>query len=203
MLAVHTHGPGLFHTKEPVTGLESLQGMKIRGGSRIVNNMLTKLGATPIGMPVPAVTEALSKGVIDGTTIPWEVAPSLKVQQLVKNHTTFAGKNGLYTQTFVFAMNKASYDKLPADLKKVIDANSGMETAAMFGRAMDEGDKVGRDIAVKAGNKVVTLEPAEVLRWKRTAATVETDWVNEMKGKGIDGAKLAAEARALVEKYSK
>ena len=203
VLAVHTHGPGLFHTKEPVAGLDSLRGMKIRGGSRIVNNMLTKLGATPVGMPVPAVTEALSKGVIDGTTIPWEVTPALKVTQLVKNHTTFAGKYGLYTQTFVFAMNKASYDKLPADLKKVIDANSGMETAAMFGRAMDEGDKVGYGIAVKAGNKIVTLEPAEVLRWKRTAATVETDGVNEMKGKGIDGAKLAAEARALVEKYSK
>ena len=203
VLAVHTHGPGLFHTKEPVAGLDSLRGMKIRGGSRIVNNMLTKLGATPVGMPVPAVTEALSKGVIDGTTIPWEVTPALKVTQLVKNHTTFAGKYGLYTQTFVFAMNKASYDKLPADLKKVIDANSGMETAAMFGRAMDEGDKVGYGIAVKAGNKIVTLEPAEVLRWKRTAATVETDWVNEMKGKGIDGAKLAAETRALVEKYSK
>ena len=203
VLAVHTHGPGLFHTKEPVAGLDSLRGMNIRGGSRIVNNMLTKLGATPVGMPVPAVTEALSKGVIDGTTIPWEVTPALKVTQLVKNHTTFAGKYGLYTQTFVFAMNKASYDKLPADLKKVIDANSGMETAAMFGRARGEGDKVGYGIAGKAGNKIVTLEPAEVLRWKRTAATVETDWVNEMKGKGIDGAKLAAEARALVEKYSK
>jgi TRAP-type C4-dicarboxylate transport system substrate-binding protein len=45
LLAVHTHGPGLFHTKAPVTGLESLRGMKIRGGSRIINNMLTKLGA--------------------------------------------------------------------------------------------------------------------------------------------------------------
>ncbi|TNF61115.1 MAG: TRAP transporter substrate-binding protein, partial [Burkholderiales bacterium] len=91
VLAFHTHGPGLFHTKQPVTGLESLRGMKIRGGTRIVNNMLTKLGATPVGMPVPAVTEALSKGVLDGTTIPWEVAPALKVQELVKNHTTFAG----------------------------------------------------------------------------------------------------------------
>jgi hypothetical protein len=68
---------------------------------------------------------------------------------------------------------------------------------------MDEGDKIGRDIAVKAGNKITELELAEVQRWKRTAATVETDWVNEMKGKGIDGAKLAAEARALIEKYSK
>ncbi|MDP2035306.1 MAG: TRAP transporter substrate-binding protein, partial [Polaromonas sp.] len=85
LIAVHTHGPGLFHTKTPVTGLESLRGMKIRGGSRVISNMLTKLGATPVGMPVPAVTDALSKGVIEGTTIPWEVTPALKVSELVKN----------------------------------------------------------------------------------------------------------------------
>lgn len=203
VIALHTHGPGLFHTKDPVTGLESLRGMKVRGGSRVINNMLTKLGATPVGMPVPAVTEGLSKGVIDGTTIPWEVTPALKVSQLVKNHTTFAGKNGLYTQTFVFAMNKGSYDKLPADLKKVIDANSGIEAAAMLGRAMDMGDVEGRDIAVKAGNKIVALDVAETQRWRRTASAVEADWIAEMKGKGIDGAKLASEARALIDKYSK
>jgi TRAP-type transport system periplasmic protein len=203
LVAVHTHGPGLFHTKTPVTGLESLRGMKVRGGSRVINNMLTKLGATPVGMPVPAVTEALSKGVIDGTTIPWEVTPSLKVTELVKNHTTFAGKQGLYTQTFAFSMNRASYDRLPADLKKVIDNNSGIETAALFGRAMDDGDKAGRAIAEKAGNNIVALDIAETQRWRRTAATVETDWVNEMKGKNIDGAKLVAEARSLIDKYSK
>ncbi|OPF61989.1 MULTISPECIES: TRAP transporter substrate-binding protein [Hydrogenophaga] len=203
LIAVHTHGPGLFHTKQPVVGLESLRGMKIRGGSRIINNMLTKLGATPVGMPVPAVTEALSKGVIDGTTIPWEVTPSLKVTELVKNHTTFAGKEGLYTQTFAFSMNKASYEKLPPDLKKVIDNNSGQVAAALFGKAMDDGDKAGREIAVKAGNKITELELAEVQRWKRTASTVETDWVNEVKAKGIDGAKLASEARALIAKYNK
>jgi TRAP-type C4-dicarboxylate transport system substrate-binding protein len=55
--------------------------MKIRGGSRVISIMLTKLGATPVGMPVPAVTDALSKGVIEGTTIPWEVVPALKVQR--------------------------------------------------------------------------------------------------------------------------
>ncbi|UJW83483.1 TRAP transporter substrate-binding protein [Hydrogenophaga sp. SL48] len=203
LIAVHTHGPGLFHTKTPVTGLESLRGMKVRGGSRIISNMLVKLGATPVGMPVPAVTDALSKGTIDGTTIPWEVTPSLKVTELVKNHTTFAGKQGLYTQTFAFSMNKASYDKLPPDLKKVIDNNSGIATAAMFGKAMDDGDKAGRAIAEKAGNNIVALELAETQRWRRTAATVETDWINEMKGKGIDGAKLVSEARSLIDKHTK
>lgn len=203
LIAVHTHGPGLFHTKTPVTGLESLRGMKIRGGSRIINNMLTKLGATPVGMPVPAVPEGLSRGTIEGTTIPWEVAPALKVQELVKNHTTFAGDKGLYTQTFAFSMNRASYDRLPADLKKVIDDNSGIETAALFGRAMDEGDKVGRDLAVKAGNNIVALDVAETQRWRRTAATVEADWIEEVAKRNIDGKMLAAEARSLIAKYSR
>ncbi|MGI9216660.1 MAG: C4-dicarboxylate ABC transporter, partial [Hydrogenophaga sp.] len=127
----------------------------------------------------------------------------LKVNELVKNHTTFAGGNGLYVTTFALSMNKASYDKLPADLKKVIDNNSGLETAAFFGKAMDEGDKVGRDIALKGGNKITELDVAEVQRWKRTAGSVESDWVNEVKGKGIDGARLLSEAKASMAKYSK
>jgi TRAP-type C4-dicarboxylate transport system substrate-binding protein len=203
LIAVHTHGPGLFHTKSPITNRDSLKGMKIRGGSRIINNMLSKLGAIPVGMPVPAVTEALSKGVIDGATVPWEVTPSIKIAELVKNHTSFSGPQGLYTQTFALSMNKATYNKLPADLKKVIDNNSGVETAAMFGKVVDEADLVGLAIAKKAGNNIVTLDEAETKRWRDAAATVETEWVAEMKGKGIDGAALAARAREFIKKEAK
>ncbi|MCU0925969.1 MAG: TRAP transporter substrate-binding protein [Hydrogenophaga sp.] len=203
VLALHTHGPGLFHTKQPITGLESLRGMKIRGGTRVVNSMLTQLGATPVGMPVPAVTEALSKGVLDGTTIPWEVAPALKVQELVKNHTTFAGDRALYVTTFVLAMNKASYNKLPPDLKKVIDDNSGLELSALIARTQDVGDNVGRDLAVKAGNRITTLEAAEVQRWRRTASAVESEWIKDMQSKNVDGARLVSEARALISRYEK
>ncbi len=203
VLALHTHGPGLFHTKQPVSGLESLRGMKIRGGTRVVNNMLVKLGATPVGMPVPAVTEALSKGVLDGTTIPWEVAPALKVQELVKHHTTFAGDRALYVTTFVVAMNKSAYHKLPADLKKVIDDNSGVEFSAAIARTQDAGDSVGRDLAVKAGNTITELDLAEVQRWRRTASAVEADWLKDMKGKNIDGEKLVSDAKSLISQYEK
>lgn len=202
VIAWHAHGPGLIHSKNPVNKLEDMSGLKIRGGSRVINEMLTKLGATPVGMPVPAVSEALSKGVIDATTIPWEVTPSLKVSELVKNHTGFAGKNGLYTQTFVVAMNKASYDKLPDDLKKVIDDNSGIETAAFFGRVMDEGDKAGLAIAEKLGNNIITLDEAETQRWKDAAEPLIKAWADEMTAKGKDGPALVEEARALIEKHS-
>lgn len=100
-------------------------------------------------------------------------------------------------------MNRASYDKLPTDLKKVIDNNTGIEVAALFGRAMAEADKIGYDIAVKAGNSIVTLDAAETQRWREAAGPVEADWVKEMQGKKIDGAKLVAAARATMDKYAK
>jgi len=202
LIAVHVHGPGLFHSRDPITKLEDLKGMKVRGGSRIVNIMLDQLGATPVGMPVPAVSEALSKGVISATTIPWEVVPALKVQQIVKNHTGFAGNRGLYTQTFGIVMNKVAYEKLPADLKKVIDANSGAETAALFGRAMDAGDKVGLSLAEKEGNKIYMLDAAETQKWRTAASGVREAWFKEVASKGIDGHKLVTEAEALITKYS-
>ncbi|MFN4153904.1 MAG: TRAP transporter substrate-binding protein [Paracoccaceae bacterium] len=202
VLALHTHGPGLFHTKNPVTSLEDLKGMKIRGGSRIISDMLGSLGAEPVGMPVPQVTEALSRGVIEGTTIPWEVTPALRTSELVSNHTGFSGENGLYTQTFGFVMNRASYDALPDDLKAVIDANSGVELAREFGRVMDAGDAVGLKIAQDLGNTIVTLDEAETARWKAAAQATIDQWLADMAANGIDGAALYAAAQAAMESAS-
>ncbi len=203
LITTHVHGPGLFHSKDPIRKLDDLRGMKIRGGSRIVNIMLEQLGATPVGMPVTSIGESLSKGVIDATTIPFEVVPSLRLHQIVKNHTTFSGDKGLYTLTFAVVMNKAKYDKLPADLKKVIDANSGSDAAALFGRAMATGDVTGRSAIEKAGNNIIKLDPAETQRWARVAAGVRAVWFQQVAEKGIDGPKLAEEASRLIEKYQK
>ncbi|MBA5777059.1 TRAP transporter substrate-binding protein [Stappia sp. F7233] len=202
VIAWHTHGPGLIHSKTPVNKLEDMQGLKLRGATRVINQMLEKLGATAIGMPVPAVPEALSKGVIDGATIPWEVTVPLKIPELVHNHTGFAGENGLYTATFVFAMNQAAYDRLPDDLKKVIDDNSGVETAGLLGKAMDEGDTVGLAIAEKADNTIITLDETETARWVDTATPLIDAWEAEMSAKGADGKALVEEARSLIRKYS-
>ncbi len=202
VIAWHTHGPGLIHSNRPIEKLEDMSGLKIRGGSRVINQMLVALGAEPVGMPVPAVSEGLSRGVIDATTIPWEVTPSLRVSELVKNHTGFSGANGLYTQTFVFAMNKDAYENLPDDLKAVIDANSGIETAAMMGRVMDAGDEAGLKIAQDLGNNIITLDEAETQRWKDTAEPLIDAWIEEMTAQGMDAAALVEEARALIEKHA-
>lgn len=201
ILGTWVHGPGMIHTKDPVNSPADMQGMKIRGGSRSVNALLTKLGATPVGMPVPAVSEGLSKGVIDGTTIPWEVTSALKVSELVQNHTEFSGA-ALYTLTFVLAMNKEKYESLPDDLKKVIDDNSGLEFSVFAGGTQADADGPARQIAVDLGNNIVTLDAAQTQEWRDLSQPVYDEWIADMDSKGKDGQALLDEARALIAKYS-
>jgi TRAP-type C4-dicarboxylate transport system substrate-binding protein len=197
-LGLWVHGPGIFHTKEPVETPADLEGMQIRGASRMINTMLERLGASAVGMPVPAIAEALSKGVIDGTTIPWEVTPAIRVTELVSNHTEFEGA-ALYTTPFIFAMNRAAYDALPEDLREVIDAESGLEFSVFAGGTMQDYDAPARQIASEAGNTIITV--SDTAAWREAVEPLYDEWVAEMEGRGIDGQALIDRARALMEEY--
>lgn len=204
-LAFHVHDQGFVHTRDkPVKTLADFKGLKLRAPTRITNRMLAAFGATPVSMPVPAVAEALSKGVIDGCVIPWEVMPSVKIHEMVKYHSELeAGSKALYTSVFVVAMNKARYDSLPADLKQVIDRNSGLELSGHAGRVWDESAAPARKLALDRGNVIYTVPAAEVALWEKAAAPVTAEWVEAMNKRGGDqsGQALLDDARALIKEF--
>ena len=201
-LAFHVHGDGVFHmTNKPIKTLADLKGLKLRAPTRMTNKYLAMLGATPVGMPVPQVGDALSKGVIDGAVVPYEVVPSVKIQELVKYHVeTDPAEPAFYTSTFVFAMNKAKYESLPADLKKVIDANSGQALSGQIGKAFVQADAEGKKLTT--GNTTNVIPAAELASWKKLGDKLAADWVKEMDGKGLPGARLLDDAKALIAKHA-
>ncbi|GAB3480244.1 TRAP transporter substrate-binding protein [Polaromonas eurypsychrophila] len=205
VLALHVHGPGVIHTVDkPVRSIADMRGLKMRAPTRQVTKLMGILGATPVGMPLPAITDALSKGTITGCVIPWEVVPSVKVNELTKFHAEFDPAGGsLYTTTFVMAMNKAKYNSLAPDLKKVIDNNSGMATSAWLGKVQQGNDVPGRKTASDRGNTIYTVSPVEAQEFRRKSRSVEVEWVEDMNKKGFDGKKLLDTARALIEKHTK
>jgi len=201
VLGVWVHGPGVIHSTDPVLEPSDLNGMKLRAPTRATTKLLSDLGATTVGMPVPAIPESLSKGVVDGAVIPWEVTGALKVAELVQNHTEFEG-NALYTTSFILAMNKDAYEALPDDLKDVIDSQSGAEFSRMAGAQMQADDGPARDAALDAGNRIITISAQEAAGWQEAAAVTRDDWIAEMDEKGLDGAALVERANALLEKHS-
>ena len=205
VLALQVHGPGMFHSaSKPINRAADLKGMKLRGPTRQVTNLLKALGAIPVGMPLPQIPDALSKGTIEGCAIPWEVVPSVKVHELTKFHGEFpAGSPALYTTTFVMAMNKAKYEGLAPELKKVIDANSGLATSGWLGKTQQGNDAIGRKSATDRNNTIHTFSAAETQEFIRLSAQVDDDWVADMNKRGFKGEALLKAAKDLIAKHGR
>ena len=202
-IAFHVHDEGYIHTvSRQVRTLADFKGLKLRAPTRLTNKMLAVFGATPVGMPVPQVPEALSKGVIDGAVVPWEIVPSVKVHELVKFHSETDPKSrALYTAVFIVAMNKAKYEGLPADLKKVVDANSGAATSQWIGKTWDESAVPARKLAEARGNTFYTIPASELAAWEKASQPIYEEWVKDMGAKGLNGAALLKSARDLIQKH--
>jgi TRAP-type C4-dicarboxylate transport system substrate-binding protein len=200
-LCVFGHGEGLIHARREVKSLEDMNGLKLRFPSRLNGEALRALGAAPVGMPVTQVPEALSQGVIDGAVVPWEVVPALRLQEMVRHHTEIPGSPTLYIATFIIAMNKAKYESLPADLRAVLDANSGAAMARMAAVPWDERNPVVEDMVRKRGNQITSIGEAEKARWVRATQPVVDNWV--ANSRGFDAAALLADARALIAQHGR
>lgn len=204
-LAFNVHDRGQFHNNvRPITKIEDLKGLKLRAPTRLTNKMLEAYGATPVSLPLPSLTDSLSKGVVDGYVLPWEVVPTLKLHEMTKYHSEINEPDPvLYSTLFTIAMNKQRYDSLPDNLKKIIDDNSGADFSASIGKAWDDELAPARAHAVDNGNAINTIDSAEVKRFEEAAKKVESDWISEMNAKGYDGQAMVNRAKELVAAAAK
>ncbi|MEM8950455.1 MAG: TRAP transporter substrate-binding protein [Pseudomonadota bacterium] len=202
-LLVHVHAGQALHLVDGCIGDPSeLGGLKLRTPSRTGAWMIEAWGAEPVGMPVPALPQALSKGTIDGTLIPFEVMPPFKVHELTTCSITGTDDNRFGTAVFLFAMNQDSYDGLPDDLKAVIDANSGMAIAEETGALWDRIEGPGQEMQKKTGSPVEALDQAGTDALDALGEQVVQRWVEEASSNGIDAEALVAVARDAIAAHS-
>lgn len=203
VLALNMHGLNVFHMKTKLLkSADDFRGMKIRGATRVATQIISALGAVPVGMPLPQIPDALSKSVIDGAIVPWDAAPPAKLQELTRFHTEFApGTPGFNNATQFMVMNKRRYESLPADLRQIIDRHSGMDFSGLSGRTLAGGDDAVRQDVQKRGNSVHVMGKAETDEFRKKVAPVTDAWIKSMDSRGLDGKKLYEAATALVQKH--
>lgn len=204
VLALHIDGGSLIHTsRKQVKTLADMENLKLRTPTRLASKTLQALGGTPVSMPPAQVTEAISKGVVDGGILPWELMRPTKLDEVTKFHTAPpAGKPYFCATVLAFLMNKDSYNRLPDDLKQVIDSTTGRPLVEKFGHVWDEVTVENRDYARKIGNTVSALDEATYDQMRMAAQPVINEWIQDTDKKGLDGKALAQAARTLNEKYA-
>jgi TRAP-type C4-dicarboxylate transport system substrate-binding protein len=203
-LFLHVHaGHAIQMVDTPVHRPEDLAGKKIRIPSRTGAWMLEALGANPVGMPVPELPQALSKHVVDGALIPWEIIPALKLQDMIRYDIEGADKTRFGTITFQLSMNPDRWKALPDDLKKVFLDNSGPVWLKELGEIWRTDDDAGIAIAQKAGATYIELTKEQTDAFRQKLEPVVQRWEKDVASQGIDGAKLVEAARTAIAKYSK
>lgn len=202
VLGMFTHGPGnIYNSKHAVQKLSDLEGLKIRVGGGVVNEVAKAINVTALLKPAPQSYELMSNGVADGVFFPKESIKSFKLTKLVRHATLVPG--GLYNTSFFLVMNPAKFNALSKADREGLLKVSGEHFSRIAGKGWDDADKAGVDAMKADGVQVITASPALVADIKAKTAAIEAKWVADMKAKGIDGAKIMADLRAEIAKESK
>jgi len=199
VLYVHAHGPGLLASKKPVRTLEDMKGLKVRS-TGLSQKIVTALGGTPVAMPQPDTYEALSKGVVDATLCPIETLKGWKQGEVITSVTDATAVG--YTTAMFVVMNKAKWDKLPADVQKTITEVSA-EWVTKHGQAWDQADAEGREFVKGLQREMISLTPEQQQQWKDAVKPVLEAYLVAAKAKGLPGEEFLKDVQDLIAKYSK
>ncbi len=200
VLLLLTHQPGNIHTaRKPVQTTDDMRGLRLRPASPTIGSFITALGGTPVGISPADQLDAMQKGTLDGTFIDYGGAGiAFKMAGTIKHTTEMYS----YVSSFGVAMNPAFYNRLPADLKKLVDDSvKGVEKEV--GMGWDALDDIGKKLLVEGGAQPIKLAPAEDAKFRKVGEQVTEARLKELEGKGLPARQAFALVRSLSEKHAK
>jgi len=192
-LLATTH-PYAIHTVNPVNSMEDLKGMKLRAGGPVASASIKAIGAVPVGMPVPAIAENISKRVLDGSGAEWNVMYAFKIIEVAKNH--YMQRLGTVPLTVLF--NKEKYESLSDEARAIIDKHSGEALSRKFGDVhfAIQGARLEKTMG-NSDHTIVNPSEADVAAWNAVMQGVVDEWVaTHPKGKELYSA-LQAELEKI------
>ena len=200
VLLLLTHQPGNVHTtKKPIRSADDMRGLRIRFSGPVIRDFISKLGGTAVGVQPNEQLEQLQKGTLDGTFIDYGGAGvAFKMGGTIKHSTEMYS----YVSSFGIGVNPDFYNKLPADLKKLIDDSvKGVEKEV--GEGWDALDDVGKKLLVDGGAQPIKLSAQENARFRKVGAEVTEAKLKELEAKGLPAREAFKLIQSLSEKHAK
>lgn len=163
------------------SSIEAFKGKRFRYAGSTWQKIFESLGAAPTAVPPAATTDAISKGVVDGASFPFEATKSFDMASVLK----YSLEPGLASATFAVVMSEDKYNSLSAEMQKLIDDTTGSERAAAFGKSWDEGESEARQYLIDGGVQIVSLPTEEQAKLEALLAPIKSDSIASAKAANL------------------
>lgn len=151
---------------------EDAKGLKVRGGSREVDQMMAAAGAITSSVPSNEIYAAMQTGTMDAAVTSSTSLISFRLQEVSKNVTSGV-RGSFWFMLEPLVMSKAILESLtPAQQAAILDVGAAMEPFALQECKAD--DESLATIFGKAGVAVHDMSPDDLAKWKAIAA--DTAW---------------------------
>lgn len=191
IISISTSSPRqILSVRKPIQKLEDLKGLKVSTSSAQGGEMLAALGAIPVVLPLNDTYLALQRGMVDAAALPIPTFKSTKVTEVAK-YITLCNLNPSPTPLM---MSKATYDSLSPKAKEELDKLAGEPMTIANSTYSDYFTAVDLDWVVQNHHaRLVTLDDAELARWKAAAQSTHKAWEERAARQGVEnpGALLA------------
>lgn len=201
LLALFSHGPGTIQSNFPINAASDLAGKKIRIGGGVQTALAERLDVTMVAAPATKAYEMLQQGVIDGIFMPLAQQKSLRLNEVTKYISIFP--KGMYMGSFSMFINPEFMESLSEKDRLAIRQLSGEKLSALAGKAWEEGDLEGFEIANSAGLLIneMSQDNAFSVEFNSLVAGMDKEWIESVHDRGIDAEGALKALRKIANDY--
>ncbi len=199
VIALHsaTASPILFSAQKQIKSAADMAGLKLRISNAYTTTWMKNLGVNPVSVGINDGYEYMEKNIIDGGLFFFDQLQSSALYEQIDYLLT---ANAIYPLT-MFCMNKDVYNKLPDDLKKIIDESGDWFLKQVPGV---HNEQVKNMLAKCQEHKVTVAAPDSAFSAELTAAAKPAwqQWIDTMKSKGYDGQAIFDTAVKYIKEFN-
>jgi len=185
-VALFVSQPSSIVARNPVRHLAELKGKKLRVlAADMQEEMVKRLGASPVAMTLADVLPAIQQGAIDGAVLALTVDATMRYYDAAK-YITQTNQPFIFSESF---LSKKWFDALPADLQRILDTDAG--------KAAAEVNPWQADFFVKQTE--VWLQHGEIIN---LPAEEQAEMMSSLESVGRDVSKRKPELAAAYEVFA-
>jgi TRAP-type transport system periplasmic protein len=176
-----------IYTKEPLSGIEDLNGMKISAPG-VLGSWLRGTGANAVDGSLPTYYTDIQTGVSDGVLTLALGALPIKVHEVAPYINRFDA-GGAFSGAV--AINRDSWDGLPEEVQNAM-VEAGRYYTEEHGKDLVERHEAALAKMVELGATIVEMPDGELEKWVNMMPDIADDWAAPLEARGIPAREFLA-----------